>query len=608
MATMAENVIAVGAENRPSMLEKGMYDSWKTRIWLYIKGKENGEMLIYSTEKGPFQLKKEITISGIDDAPDEKPTIQNGQVTVQNVQRRQSQGYAVNNGKSQAIRTRVINTVREANANQPRSIRCYNCRGEGHMAKQCTAKKRVKDFEWFKVKMLLAQAQEAGVILHKDQKDFLDNRLEEMEDCNDLQLQITSNFKADHVDAYDSDCDDEATSCAIFMASLSPAGSLSGDIVAPTYDSDILFETEYTEHSVFNNDSYYELTSNNNVISYADYIVTIENDVAQYVPPPEQDNAMILSIIEQMKCQVEKCNTVNQETTSVNESLSINELKQLVATLNETSHVTSGDLPDLDSSVCRCPCPFTQSGNENWAPITSHRKNNKPYVDAPKPNKTGVNDTQKHAVKQNTQKTDNTLLPSTGRVSYTDASGSKPRSNTKNDRIQRPLSRSKKNKVEAQLRKFKSCSNKNNYVSDCNANVKNVVVSNNSENVCLSCNKCLCSANHNACVVKYIKDVEKRLRWKPTGRMFNMEGSLCPIIKTTLATIVPLVTRLHTISIPAVTPNAETRMQYSIAKNSLIRARINSCGHLFNPPNFAFVRNSGILEQSFWNFGFLGIT
>ncbi|GJT46646.1 hypothetical protein Tco_0955361 [Tanacetum coccineum] len=28
------------------------------------------------------------------------------------------------------------------------------------------------------------------------------------------------------------------------------------------------------------------------------------------------------------------------------------------------------------------PCPLTQSGNEKWAPATSHRKNNKPYVDA----------------------------------------------------------------------------------------------------------------------------------------------------------------------------------------------------------------------------------
>ncbi|GJX49323.1 hypothetical protein Tco_0276168 [Tanacetum coccineum] len=41
MATMAENVIAAGAENRSSMLEKGMHDSWKSRILLYIEGKEN---------------------------------------------------------------------------------------------------------------------------------------------------------------------------------------------------------------------------------------------------------------------------------------------------------------------------------------------------------------------------------------------------------------------------------------------------------------------------------------------------------------------------------------------------------------------------------------
>nr|GEW84321.1 putative reverse transcriptase domain-containing protein [Tanacetum cinerariifolium] len=39
MATMAENIIVVGAENQPPMLEKGMYDSWKSRILLYIEGR-----------------------------------------------------------------------------------------------------------------------------------------------------------------------------------------------------------------------------------------------------------------------------------------------------------------------------------------------------------------------------------------------------------------------------------------------------------------------------------------------------------------------------------------------------------------------------------------
>ncbi|GJR47126.1 hypothetical protein Tco_1315229 [Tanacetum coccineum] len=113
--------------------------------------------------------------------------------------------------------------------------------------------------------------------------------------------------------------------------------------------------------------------------------------------------------------------------------------------------------------------------------------------------------TQKHAVKQNTRKTDNTMLPSIGRVSSTNTSGSKPRSNTKNDRIPQPLSRSMKNKLEAHHRKFESSANKNNYVLDCNANVKNVALLKNSDTICLSCNKCLFFANHDACVVQYLK-------------------------------------------------------------------------------------------------------
>nr|GEV56670.1 hypothetical protein [Tanacetum cinerariifolium] len=64
-----------------------------------------------------------------------------------------------------------------------------------------------------------------------------------------------------------------------------------------------------------------------------------------------------------------------------------------------------------------------------------------------------------------------------GRVSSINTSGSKPKSNTKNDRIPQPSSRSKKNKVEARHRKFKSSANKNNDVSYCNVNAKNVAVS-----------------------------------------------------------------------------------------------------------------------------------
>ncbi|GJZ79336.1 hypothetical protein Tco_0644173, partial [Tanacetum coccineum] len=120
-------------------------------------------------------------------------------------------------------------------------------------------------------------------------------------------------------------------------------------------------------------------------------------------------------------------------------------------------------------------------------------------------------------------------------VSSTNASGTKPRSNTKNDKIPKPSSRSMKNKVEAYHRKFKSSANKNNHVSDCNANVKNVALSKSSYIIFLSCNEYLFFANHDACVVQYLKKMQKhkvakfakqkvKSEWKPTGWIFKTVG------------------------------------------------------------------------------------
>ncbi|GJX05106.1 hypothetical protein Tco_0191022, partial [Tanacetum coccineum] len=161
--------------------------------------------------------------------------------------------------------------------------------------------------------------------------------LEENDDCDDLQLHTTSNFKADHVDAYESDCDDQATTSAIFMASHSPAGLLNDDTVAPTYDSNTLFEAEYTKHSVSHDDLYAEFMSDSNVISYAKYMVTIEDKATHYVPPPIKDKDMILSVTEQMKSQVEQCNTIKQKAKSIDESLTteLEKYKARVKTLEK---------------------------------------------------------------------------------------------------------------------------------------------------------------------------------------------------------------------------------------------------------------------------------
>ncbi|GKG03134.1 hypothetical protein Tco_0310770, partial [Tanacetum coccineum] len=115
-----------------------------------------------------------------------------------------------------------------------------------------------------------AQAQEAGVVLNDEQQDFLADSLEETDDYEDLQLQATTNFKADHVDAYNSDCDDEATTNAIFMENLSPDGSLNDETVAPRYDSDTLFEVPHYN-------TYYDsdmLNSNIQELGYIENIVS----------------------------------------------------------------------------------------------------------------------------------------------------------------------------------------------------------------------------------------------------------------------------------------------------------------------------------------------
>ncbi|GJR16368.1 hypothetical protein Tco_0799020 [Tanacetum coccineum] len=147
-------------------------------------------------------------------SPRTQAIIQNDQVTVQNVQGRQSQAYPGSAGKNQATRARVVNTFGNTGANQPRVIRCYTFNDE-------------------------------EVVLNDKHHDILADNLEETDDCEELQLQATTNFKGDYVDAYDSNCDDEATENTIFMASLSPVGSINGDTVEPHYDSDILSEVPH---------------------------------------------------------------------------------------------------------------------------------------------------------------------------------------------------------------------------------------------------------------------------------------------------------------------------------------------------------------------------
>ncbi|GKB44361.1 integrase, catalytic region, zinc finger, CCHC-type containing protein [Tanacetum coccineum] len=150
--------------------------------------------------------------------------VASSRVTVQQVQGRQGQNYSSTTYKGNATRSRGNTT-----SGQERVVKCYNCQGEGHIARQCTQPKRPRNAMWYKEKTMLVEAQEAGQILDEEQLAFLaDPRIP----AGQAQTIIPHNaaFQTEDLDTYDFDCDDLSTVQAVLMANIS------------NFDSDIILE------------------------------------------------------------------------------------------------------------------------------------------------------------------------------------------------------------------------------------------------------------------------------------------------------------------------------------------------------------------------------
>nr|GEY91791.1 hypothetical protein [Tanacetum cinerariifolium] len=161
------------------------------------------------------------------------------------------------------------NRVGNANPCQARQVKYYNCNGIGHIARNYTQPKRPKNFNYYKDKMLLMQAQENGVALDEEHLLF---------------------FAADDCDVFDSNVDEAPMAQTMFMANLSSADPVN-DETGPSYDSDILSEVHdhyhyqdavcahHEEHAMHDNvqlnhvvDSHVDYTSDSNIIMYDQYV------------------------------------------------------------------------------------------------------------------------------------------------------------------------------------------------------------------------------------------------------------------------------------------------------------------------------------------------
>ncbi|GJX37767.1 retrovirus-related pol polyprotein from transposon TNT 1-94 [Tanacetum coccineum] len=371
MTTLADKAILSGADNRPPMLEKNMYDSWKSRMELYMMNRQHRRMILESVEnaiQADYDVKAtNIILQGL--PPEVYALVSNHRIAKELWERIQllMQGTSLTKQKKEsgAISSehQVLNTlppewskfvtdvklVRDlqttnidqlhaylgqhefranevcddlidainhmmsfltavvtsrypttnnqlrnltytprasgSNSGKQRTIICYNCKGEGHMSKQCTKPKRKRDDSWFKDKVLLVQAQANGQILHEEELAFLADP--GIIEGQATQTVITHNaaYQADDLDAYDSNCDELDTAKVALMANLSH------------YGSDALAELNVVNHSET------EITSDSNIIPYYQYVTESQQTAVQNSNSFAQQDALILSVIEQLKTQ-----------------------------------------------------------------------------------------------------------------------------------------------------------------------------------------------------------------------------------------------------------------------------------------------------------------
>ncbi|GJU82066.1 retrovirus-related pol polyprotein from transposon TNT 1-94 [Tanacetum coccineum] len=250
--TLAEYMILSGADNRPPMLDKDLYDFWKNRMELYMKNRENRRMILELVEHGLLIW----------------PTIEENEVT-------RTKKYA------ELVANDLWERIQLLMQGQQRVVKCFNCQGEGRMARQCPKPKRKRDATWFRDEFLLVEAQVNGKVLNEEELEFLADPGIAEDPVTQTVITHNATYQADDLDAYDSDCDDFSTAMTILMANLSSYGS---DVLSETagqscvHGATLLIETNLV--------TLWSLTNNDCLDEQAFWLQTLHPNTDQYVSSP----------------------------------------------------------------------------------------------------------------------------------------------------------------------------------------------------------------------------------------------------------------------------------------------------------------------------------
>ncbi|GJR96782.1 hypothetical protein Tco_0268956 [Tanacetum coccineum] len=155
-------------------------------------------------------------------------------------------------------------------------------------------------------------ALKSGAVLKEEHMDFLaDNGNAVTTGQGSQEVTTPISFQTNNLDAFDSNCDEAPSASAILMAKLF---AYQYDVLSkvPSHDNYLnndMFENnvqelQYSEQPPFIDDFNIESTSDSNVISYDQHLKEYENEVVQGTTSPDQQDALIMFVIEEMSNQV----------------------------------------------------------------------------------------------------------------------------------------------------------------------------------------------------------------------------------------------------------------------------------------------------------------